>query len=414
MRNDLSQTRLGFFLQGAPRQSVLELIYLAYLAVYTVVAFSLTTMIPITFSQGFLDLLMISEVLAVVVKTYTERDWNWGLFFWAAVVILPFAWTRHTLGGGHLLMLETAVLIVGAHGISFDKILKVYLIAALSVLAVTMLLALTGVIENLIYYRNGHQRISFGVIYPTDFSAHVFFLVCGYVWLRERRIRYWEIAGIVLLALFCYWFCEARNTALCLLVLVLLLLYLNVRRALAEKRGRGYRMSKLLSGLLVVSMPLATLLMIMLTAAYRDEIPWLVFLNKLLSGRLALGRIAFETYPVTWHGQYVYMNGLGRSLEGPSNYFYLDSSYINILFRFGILTLVVVVGIMVLGARRQQKLGSWERLCLFAVIALHCMIEHHLIQIAYDPFLLTAFAALSQPRGPAASDKQNTEESPSV
>ena len=74
-----------------------------------------------------------------------------------------------------------------------DKVIRVFLWVSTGCLLVTMAAALTGKIENLIYVqkeRGGITRISFGSIYPTDFSAHVFFSAACYLWLKVRNIRY--------------------------------------------------------------------------------------------------------------------------------------------------------------------------------------------------------------------------------
>jgi hypothetical protein len=116
------------------------------------------------------------------------------------------------------------------------------------------------------------------------------------------------------------------------------------------------------------------------------------FLNKALSGRLELGHEGFIRYELSLFGQFVDQNGLGTSTSFEGDYFYLDSSYINILLRFGLVILDVVLAIITTLSLRERRRDSYFRLMILTVVSLQSMIEHHLIEIAYNPFLLLLFA----------------------
>ena len=71
-----------------------------------------------------------------------------------------------------------AVFLLGAKNIAFVKILKVYLLVNVAVLVSAFIASRLDIIENLVYVRNlVGERNSFGVAYPTDFAAHIFFLL---------------------------------------------------------------------------------------------------------------------------------------------------------------------------------------------------------------------------------------------
>lgn len=369
--------------------AALEIAYLVLLAAISLMAYNYTTMSGVEFPDRLRHLVLIAAALVAVARLVFDRGRSWLALALGALITLVLFLARVSMQG---YLLELAVLLLGAQGIRFEKIVKTYLAVILPALLLTMGLALGGVIENLVYDRAGRTRMSFGVAYPTDFCAHVFFLVCCWAWLRERRISWAEIALIVLLAGFCQAFCDARNTVACLLLLAAGLAYVKLRRRLSARRGGEYRMNRVCSALLCAAMPLCAGLIIALSLAYSGTRHETVTLDLLLSGRLEIGRRAFDLYPVTLFGQFVEMNGLGNSLVHTGAYFWLDSSYVNILLRMGAATLLGVLAIFVTGALRQRKLGSWERLGILAVIALQCMIEHHLMEIGHQPFLLMALA----------------------
>lgn len=371
-----------------------EYAVLLLFAVTFLLAFRTNTAIPYTVLDQSIDLIRnmrIIVVLVVLAKVLWEKDWRLaemllGLLLFGALLR---SW-QHV---PRWRLVDMAALIIGAHNIRFTKILKVYLCVAVTALLAVMVLALTGVIENLVFYRAGRARISFGMSYPTDFSAMVFFLISSWIWLREDRLTWWEIGGVAVLAALLYIFCEARNTVMCLVLLVICLGALKLRRRQAERAGRTFRMSRWARIVCTWAMPVLALAILALSYGYNSESGLMAFLNKLLSGRLALGRQAFETYAMSGFGQDVYMQGLGLTNGVVEDYFFLDSSYVNILFCYGIVTLEALMLNLFLAGLRERKNGAWVHLGLLAVIALQCMFEHHLMDISMHPFMLLPFAA---------------------
>ena len=67
--------------------------------------------------------------------------------------------------------------------------------------------------------------------------------------------------------------------------------------------------------------------------------PFLVSINKLITGRLALGRNAFDTFGVHLFGtRNVQFIGSGGKTESVIGYNYVDSSYVQMLFTYGIVS----------------------------------------------------------------------------
>ncbi len=370
-----------------------EYAYLFCVAVIALMSFRYTTMITEEQMPWSTELLMgfrLGLIFIVGAKTAWDRSWNVpeiviGLL-WISTSCISFqmAWRYYEI--------ELAVLVIGAHGVSFKKIGWTYFAVSAAALITTVILAEAGVIENLVYYRGGAMRQSFGIIYPTDFTAHLFFLAALWAWLRERNITYVEIAVIAGLAVISIVLCDARNNAGCILLLALGLLGMKLARRIVSKRGKELLLPRWLRIAFIVSAPVMAIVMIVLTSQYEGDIAWMSKVNDLLSNRLALGKIAFNDYPFTAYGMDIPMNGLGGRTEWVEYYFFLDCSYINTLFRFGIVMLLCVLLTLVFSAMRESKARSWERLGILAVIALQCAFEHHLLEYCYHPFLLLPLA----------------------
>lgn len=388
---------------------LLEYAYLLLLAFYTLAAFRNTTMLDgsrLVFTWEMAAALRILSLLLVGARLARAKSWRWGEIILAALICgaLLRSW-QHV---NRSFIFELAVLIAGARGIDFTKILRVHFYAVAAALIVTVALALGGYIENLVYYRDGVSRMAFGIIYPTDFAAQVFFLTACWVWLRQRKITWWELGIIAALAVFCYVFCDARNSVACMLLLVLGSVYLKLRRRGAAKRCRDYALHPAAGWICVLSAPILAAVMILLCRFYSGE-GWMLRLDGILSNRLYYGWTAFRDYSVNLFGQDVYMDGLG-GLEDISvfqhyYYFFLDSSYVNMLFCHGIVTLTALLAGCAVSALREKRNRAWEHLLVLTVVALQCAFEHHFIELVYNPFLLLTLA-VSAAASPAAPQEE--------
>ena len=88
------------------------------------------------------------------------------------------------------------------------------------------------------------------------------------------------------------------------------------------------------------------------------------------------------------------MRGNGGSVEKVKNYFYLDSSYVNIIFRYGyiLFALILVITIVVMKRKSDDKIF----LAVLFMICAHSLIEHHLIEHYYNIFILLPFARFDE------------------
>lgn len=108
-----------------------------------------------------------------------------------------------------------------------------------------------------------------------------------------------------------------------MILLILCVIYLKIRNALAEKKGTKYKPSILLKCLcLVIPYGLAGF-MILTSRFYNPEITWMAKLNTLFSTRLAIGKEAFERYDIKLWGQNIPMIGNGGTTEPVQDYFSL-------------------------------------------------------------------------------------------
>ncbi len=277
------------------------------------------------------------------------------------------------------------LLLWGARDIDFRKILKVHGTLVFLIVLTAFISSLVGIIPNLQYGVDGHVRNSFGICYPTDFAAYVFFLMTIFFYLMKDRMKWWMYLSGIAVGFVVFRYCHTRLDSGSMVILSVFYLI----TALVEPHLRDKAMWLRL--LMCFAVVIFFLLCLFLTYCYDPSAGWMRKLDSLFSSRLALGKEAFDRYSVNLFGQFVLMQGNGGSVEAKEAYFFLDSSYIYILFKYGVVYVVFLLGSYVAVCFKRRK--DLFFLIVVCVIALNATTAHHLTHVQYNPFFMALFAA---------------------
>lgn len=357
------------------------------------------------------DDLLVSVVVAIVIffNTLSTTMLNKGIFHVNAstllLVVLLLAlrfWNKINVSYMYLLfslaLLSIGVLVYVKTGrlnflvysllmsllISADRkvVLRTYIFVGGSVLVSVFFLSLLKVIPNLQYSRGGVIRNSFGFIYPTDFASHCFYLFIAISYLLKNRYIWLRTFVGLFLAVFLIKFCDARMNAYSLLVATLIFTFFYLTK---EKRIGLY-------ALMPYSAALFSSLILYLTYHFSWTSPFYVKINQLITGRLALGKNAFNLYELNWFGtKGVQFIGSGGSTESVLSYNYVDSSYVQMLFTYGIIPVLTLIFIYILVSRDEYKRGRYLYVAILSLITVNCMIEAFWFVPSYNIFMFILF-----------------------
>lgn len=282
-------------------------------------------------------------------------------------------------------------LIVLLYKAEIDYVLKVFTIITGIMLVTTIFLSYIEVIPNLQFVQNRVRgvvtRNSLGFIYPTDFASHCFyfFTALSYVW-RDKYIFFRTGLGLAITALI-YFVADARLNAYSTLATVILFLIFYFKNDLDLKIFR----------ILPFTAPIAAGMMYFLTRNFNWGDSRYIALNEFFSMRLALGNQAMRTYSINRFGSPdAQFRGYGGSTETVLNYNYVDSSYIQMLFYFGSVSLFVLVLFYFIQSIRTLRQRQYLLLCVLSLIAVNCMIEAFWIRPSYNIFMFILFGIGSE------------------
>lgn len=305
--------------------------------------------------------------------------------------------------------------VVASKDIPFRKILQVYLLMNITVMGLAFVASLLGVIENLAYTSSEIERLrySFGCGYTTDFAAHVFYMILTAFYLYHEQLKWYHYAGTCVIDGFIFYFCHAKLDTTCIILIVIFFGGYKIKQTLSKKEqvyitdiatGRNiskvnffkktrayYRYKKRWKNFAVVSLPLLGLLMYFLSASYRADNETMAAINEFITGRLSLAYSGLRKYGISLFGQNVPMEGFGGSLKHTKPYFFIDSSYLFILLRYGLLFLCMVF--IIYGIICYKNKHDTALMLVIVILAISSSIDHHLLEEAYNPFGYALFAS---------------------
>lgn len=254
-----------------------------------------------------------------------------------------------------------------------DKYLKVgfwsILITLLFVISMSLLLKIPG--TNAIQHRYGADRIRYGLGFTyTTFSANYYLcaVILSVFAIRKYKIIYYVLFFAGALALFIL---TDTKSAFACTVLMLLLIYV-------KENFDDSKLLKIISKINIFLFPVGSIGMWILSALYNSENKILEFLNKLTTGRIYLASNGLKYWGVTLFG-----TRTNNVITLAKNY--IDSSYMQILFRNGVIFLVIVVILLTIFAYIIDKIEDKNFVIVLFVLGVHSILDPQLIMLAYNP-----------------------------
>lgn len=295
-----------------------------------------------------------------------------------------------------------ACLIVAAKGKDFGKIAWIYVISQTALMLVITALALTGVIPDMVFAEVGRpERHALGLHYPLNYVANWFSIALVYCYLRKGILKIWEYAGLIALLGISVFVCKAQTTSVLFFVLI--------TGTFIRQMGWGRKLwrREVILKCLQYSFLFFAAFMILASLFYVPPISTALgrirSLNTFLS-RFAFGRTGLmEYFPTLLGVEYPISTWTGTTAN--EDYFFIDCSYIYELLHCGVLVYPLMMALLWYIPHRLYKKRQGYALCILALFACICAMEHHLADASFNIFWFMVFARLDdadQPRDVAA------------
>lgn len=274
------------------------------------------------------------------------------------------------------------IFMISARNVDSKLINRLYLIISATLLILITFGALKGLIPNYTYFRDGLSRASLGIIYPTDYASHIFYILCSLAYLRRDKFNWKDFVLFCGISYWVYLQTNARLNFICSLLLAIGMFVIKF-----DKKGYVQKVTWL-------APTIGAVVMIFLTYIYDPGSRWLTFLNHILSGRFSIVNEVIHQYGIHLFGENVLQNGLGgpSGLNFNSNfdkYVFIDSSYLRLLLMYGVICLIITIWLI---SSLLKKTQDKYLLVILLVVFVSGAIENHLLELAYNPFFLILYS----------------------
>lgn len=281
------------------------------------------------------------------------------------------------------------IFIVGSRGVEYKKIVKWAAIAHFAALLIVFASCGVHLLENLIYTRGDVTRQSLGFSYTSEPANFFFYAAVLWVYSRDRRITYAEIAVLLLADVVIYTLTGTTSAFVLTLAVLGIDLALRVFPVLGKWR-KGYK------GIAWLIAPLAAVFILLVTALYDPSVPWMGKLNNLVHDRLYYGKAGLEQYGVPLFGQSV--TWIGNTATHLGKYNYVDSSFIQTLINYGWVFFVLLMMALIRFGKAVADHKDTHLLLVFCAVILHGTFDPQLIWIMFNSLWL-AYAYCAEKDG---------------
>lgn len=312
-------------------------------------------------------------------STFTKQN---IVFF----ILFCFVSVISTVKSNQSIVILDFIFILAAKNVDFDKILKIFIVTATTLLLFTMTCNAFGIIETVNIQRGNTVRHTFGYRFPTDFIQLIVYILLAdlVLCIEHGKNIFGRIVLYILLGAFSLIYSDARLGSATIFLLVPAILLLRY--------GKKILLSKSVKVLEKYIFLLCTgLTVFVMNKFISGGNSFLTVLDKFTSYRLTNTDMGIKFFGYTLWGQEIYSN-IDQFFKG---WFYIDSSYYVFLLQYGSALLVLVEIGYIWSIRRCINLRNYviPFICIF--IALDSLIDQQFYLLEYNVFLLIPLASIS-------------------
>lgn len=274
-------------------------------------------------------------------------------------------------------MICIVLFLVIAQFVDFDKIIKTSICTNVAMIVFVVAMCLVGELPNYEYRHYSliqKMRItvySYGFLHYSTPSYIIFFISILLLYFKRGKIASFFALGINLLS---YLIFTTKLPFILAFVFIFMLNWLSDTKLL-DKAPKN--LSEIFSFLPLLLLGTAYFL----SRFYNPTKGWMLVLNKALSDRLYQGKVGLSKFGVGLFGKQFEMIGVySLDSEGLSlgDYIYIDSDYLYMLLRYGIIftLFIIIVYIVMLRKfidKRYYYFISWTIICLLFALSNWCL-----------------------------------------
>ncbi len=293
----------------------------------------------------------------------------------------------------------TVILAVTSGNTNFKKILTTALVTTIILTAIIILASLTGGILNYVYIQGDRVRQTLGFRYVLCLPTYMFNVAAIVCYLKKEKIRVSTLVLLLVLSSIVYILTKSRLTFYTTVFIILYTAFYKMRSRMTQSTNKISKRGILFVPIYIIFCVLS----IYMTITYNPHITWQRELNKILGGRLSIGKLSLSLYGISlfgnpnieWVGQGFDING--NRPQSPV-ITYVDNLYFSILQRYGIITLAVIIIILTIAMYKCYKINDRLLMAILITLAVHGLIDGLIQQLQYNSFIHVMYFLCFSPK----------------
>lgn len=343
-----------------------------------------------------LNLLLAIAIGLMIFKIYLLDDSS-AVELFLETIIIGLSILSEIKSHSNLILIMT-LLVIAARSVDLNHLIYIYYIVGCIVITAVMLYSLIGIITNLSFHAADRPiRYALGIVYPTDLSAHVLFLILANVFLNRTRLTFRRYAVYLFILIATFKITDGRLSCTVGTLAIIAII-------LADFAQNGHTICRYISSIYWVFIPAQAYLIIILSIFFSPSNKLFAKLDRLLSGRLYFGHEGIHKYGFHLFGNTIEEHGYGgvkgaQLFQGKTNvgYFYIDSSYVRLFLMYGTIMALLVIIVMTYVALHATINNQFVFAAIILAVSSSCMVEQHLLELSFNPFLIVWLASLKNP-----------------
>lgn len=290
-----------------------------------------------------------------------------------------------TYTSGYNYIAAAWLFIVAAKDINYKMLIKLaYILLTIEIFMIVYLCS-KGYINDVIMYRNGDIRHSFGFGHPNQLGMRIFqWILCGGIIFEETlNIPYLLVMIFSCYKMYQYTNCQTATICGSIFIILIFIHGLLRKRDAILVRKMENMMIYITAGIEIYS--------IFFTRFNIQRVPILKSLDKLISYRYFWAHAVCKKYGYTWFGQNFSVAAKENGIMLIRKRMYLDPAYSTLFLRFGIIMLILFC-VAYHYLMKLYRDNSIFFIVLF-IYSIYGFMENGLLQLTHNVFLLL-FASL--------------------
>ena len=375
-------------------KSLPELLALVALGIFLTVS-----ILNVTFYARYLPgivykLAIAFSIFLLFVKEMFKRKYDYraliGLF---ATILIYFIVGKMTALSSELPV--SILFIYALRDVPFKKVAQTSLVISMCLLFFIIVSAKVGIITNYIEISGPRVRSYLGFRYALFPSMLLMDIVAIVFYLKQNKIQYWKW---LLLSLSVYWVYDQTDSRLTffssciLLACSLLIKWFPELLSKLRYVFKAFKLTFIVNAIISFWVSFTYL-----NSGYSFINDLLFKVNHMLGGRIYLANKSLNLYGFGLLGRPVEWYGNGLTVEGIRNYqtyLYVDNLYVQILQRFGLLILGLVLSVLSLTLLKVIKKRQWVLAFILIMMSFHSMIDDLNFYLHYNIFWILVGALI--------------------